>query len=351
MLSYATLQNRLLTVLNHKSRIVDEPKTIEKGDSLLRRVTCPNSDCRRSHRVPEALAGQAIACPDCGTNMRVPNSYGTNMYKKMGQYMMLGRIGQGASGSVFNGFDTKNDRPVAIKVLKSYPHRSSDALIRFYREARAAQELDHPHLVKVYDMGVDRDHHFLVMELIEGKTALSKLKRLGGIPAEEAVRYTIQVANAAEHALSSGIIHRDIKPSNILINNQGETKLADFGLAKVAGGEHLTLTGQSIGTPQYMAPEQIGGSRDIDHRADIYSLGVTLLHMLAAKSPYEGESAITILYDKKSEPVPSATEMGVSVSTELEAIIRRMCAKVVDERYQDYPSLIADLESVTFGQK
>jgi len=145
---------------------------------------------------------------------------------------MLGRIGQGASGTVFNGIDTKMDRPVAIKVLRSFPHRPSETLVRFYREARAAQKLDHPNLVKVYDMGVDKDHHFLVMELIEGETALSKLARLGGIPAEEAVGYTIQVANAAEHALSFEILHRDIKPSNILIDNQGQAKLADFGLAR-----------------------------------------------------------------------------------------------------------------------
>jgi len=115
-------------------------------------------------------------------------------------------------------------------------------------------------------------------------------------------------------------------------------------------GEQITLTRQSIGTPQYMAPEQIGSARDVDHRADIYSLGVTLLHMLAAKAPFEGESAITILYEKKDQPVPTTAEMGVSVSDKLESIIKRMCAKAIDERYQDYPTLIADLKSVTFGQ-
>lgn len=242
-------------------------------------------------------------------------------YDKLGPYEILARIGAGGMGEVWKARDTRLERIVAIKQLKS-EHSE-----RFKREARAIAALNHPHVCQVYDIGPD----YLVMEYVEG----TPLK--GPLAADEAIRLAIQIASALEDAHAKGIIHRDLKPGNILITQKGETKLLDFGLAKFedaapAGDETLTVglteVGVVIGTVAYMSPEQAQG-RAIDTRSDIFSFGLVLYEMLSGKRAFGGDTAMaTLMAIVRDEPPPLAAPRA------LERIVARCLAKQATERFQ-----------------
>jgi formylglycine-generating enzyme required for sulfatase activity len=205
--------------------------------------------------------------------------------------------------------------------------------------------LNHPNIVQVYDIGEDKGVHFFAMELVDGESLMSRLKRDGRIPLAEALGITAQVARALHNAHQHSIIHRDIKPDNILLTRSGQVKLADLGLAKSTKEEKgLTQTGAGMGTPYYMAPEQAEDSRSADHRADIYALGITLLHLLTGKRPYDGESAYSIILGHATRALPTGAQLGVALPEPVEALIQKMCAKKREERHQDYPSLLAEMD-------
>lgn len=266
----------------------------------------------------------------------------------LGHYTIQGRIGKGGMGEVLLGWDAALKRKVALKIIPpdmaAHPH----FIERFNREAQAVAALNHPNIINIYYFGQDAGRLFFAMEFVDGESVDRKVETLGRLDLIEAVRITIQAAEALRYASSRGIIHRDIKPSNLLIDKEGTVKLADFGLAKMTSGGvdgSLTTTGAIIGSPLFMSPEQAQG-RPVDFRSDMYSLGCTLFFLASGKPPYWGDSAISILVMHVQEPLPEPPILAGAVDGRLMQVIRRMMAKMPEGRHETYDELLAELKEV-----
>jgi len=222
---------------------------------------------------------------------------------------------------------------------------------RFIREARSAARLNHPNIVQGFDVGHAAGHYYFAMEFVDGSTVKEMIKSQGRLDEKTALNIIGAVARALEHAHKHGIIHRDIKPDNIMVTREGQVKLADLGLARSSEKpDTLTIEGTALGTPYYMAPEQVRGETDIDTRADIYALGATLYHTVTGEFPYAGPNASAIMARHLSDPVPSAREKNPGVSRATEELIQRMMAKERDERPQDPTELLADIRDALAGK-
>ncbi|HEX6315005.1 MAG TPA: serine/threonine-protein kinase, partial [Gemmatimonadaceae bacterium] len=210
-------------------------------------------------------------------------------------YRIIDKLGEGGMGIVYKAQDTRLERLVALKFLPHDLARSETARLRFVNEARAASSLNHPNVAVVYDVGETDAHSFIAMELVEGATLKEKLKgeRLG---IEQVLQLAMEVAEGLHAAHAKGIVHRDIKPENLLLTPDGHIKIMDFGIAKLGTNAHLTQTGTTLGTLAYMSPEQLL-SDQIDHRADLWSLGVVLYEMLAGEVPFRRDREAAILYE------------------------------------------------------
>jgi serine/threonine-protein kinase len=264
---------------------------------------------------------------------------------RIGDYELIGELGRGGMGVVFRARQVSLDRLVALKVIRGDGIMADEYVRRFQSEARAAGRLHHPGIVKVYDVGRDGPYHFFSMELIEGTTLADRSE--GALPtSDEAAELLSHVAAAVHAAHESGILHRDLKPSNILIDRGGHVRIADFGLAKLlAGAETLTGTGQVLGTPSYMAPEQARGEQErIDRRCDVYSLGAVLYTLLTGRPPFRGRSPIDTLIQVVHETPRPPQELNPAVAPALERICLKCLAKAPDDRYQSAESLRAAME-------
>jgi len=269
---------------------------------------------------------------------------------RLGNFMLLSRIGRGGMGVVFRAIQLTTGRHVALKILPRRLARDPGYVERFLREAQAAARLDHPNIVRAIDAGEAKGRFYFAMELVAGETLRERLRRLGRLPAREVVVIGRQVALALEHANARGIVHRDIKPANILVTPEGVVKLADLGLAKHAADDSITLDRAPIGTPLYMSPEQAKGHGDVDTRSDIYSLGATLYHAATGSPPFTAPNSTTIMTKHLFEkPVPPH-ERVAGTSEGLSLVILRMMAKRPADRYQSPTRLLADLERVADGR-
>jgi serine/threonine-protein kinase len=223
-------------------------------------------------------------------------------------HYQVGRVvGLGKWGVVFEAIDTRSDEWVALKLLHSHLEVDAVYLERFRREAELASRLQSPHAVAVLDFGVQDGHHFLVMPFADGES-LSAVLRSGPLGPAEALRIASEVASALEEAAALGVVHRDIKPANVMIAPDGAARVLDFGIARQAGRDTLTLTGAFIGTPAYVAPEAAGGRAE--HRSDLYSLGVMLFQMLTGSLPFEGP-VIELLRQHASTPARRSRARGL----------------------------------------
>jgi serine/threonine protein kinase len=254
------------------------------------------------------------------------------------RYRVLRELGRGGMGVVYQARQTVLDRPVVIKVISKFLVDHTDALERFRREARAAARLAHPNIVAAYDADQAGDLHFLVMEFVPGQSLAEVLHKRGPLPVAQACGYVRQAALGLQHAHERGMVHRDIKPQNLMLTPQGQVKILDFGLAKVASehgsGTGLTASGAYVGTPDYSAPEQATNARTADIRADLYSLGCTLYCLLAGRPPFHEETQVlTILAHLEKEPVPLA-RLRPDVPAALWAVVARLLAKDPARRYQ-----------------
>ncbi|MGC8640020.1 MAG: protein kinase domain-containing protein [Isosphaeraceae bacterium] len=250
------------------------------------------------------------------------------------RYLLLDLIGHGGMGRVYLARDTRLNRSVALKILA--PERMSNprAIARFQREARVGAQLQHENLVRIYDFGESNGRFFLVMEYIEGKTIGTLIGQQGAIPARTAAWLARQVALGLEHAHRKGLIHRDVNPYNVLVTHDGIAKLADLGLAiDLADEERVTREGATVGTFDYVAPEQARHSHSADIRSDIYSLGCTLYHMIAGQVPFPSPSLPEKLFAHQAlEPTPLG-EIIADVPPELVEVVSRMMRKQPEERY------------------
>jgi len=268
---------------------------------------------------------------------------------RIGRYVDLELLGQGGMGAVYRGRDPELDRPVAIKVmLDSTP----DFVARFRREAQAIAKLVHPHIVQVYDFGVDdAGNPYFVMELIEGRPLDKIVRAEGRLDAALAIGYARQAADGLAAAHRVGIVHRDVKPSNLIVDARGNVKLVDFGIARVStGGTALTGAAALMGTPGYMAPEQAQG-KPVDGRADIYALGLTLFEMLSGQAPYQAEDPISLVVKNMQEPLPDLRVRGLGVPDELVVLVEQMSAKSPDERLRSMEAVQAALDDVLMRLK
>jgi serine/threonine protein kinase len=252
----------------------------------------------------------------------------------VGKYRPIRRLGVGAMGTVYLCSQPGLERPVAVKVMIAGRHASTEQIIRFQREAWAAAQLTHPNVLQIYDLGNEGELNYLVMEYVDG-WSLDQLIGLPILTQERSLRLVAQVARALHSAHSQGIIHRDIKPSNILINREGQPKLADFGLAKsLQDSQDLSGSGDIIGTPRYMSPEQaLAVPSDVDHRADLYSLGAVMYEMLTGLPPVDGPNALTILRNLiDEEPLPVRAR-NPEIPEEVAATCERAMARDKDARF------------------
>ncbi len=269
--------------------------------------------------------------------------------QSLGRYHILEQIGEGGMATVYKAYDTRLERDVAIKILRTdqfAPAVLERILKRFEREAKALAKLSHPNIVKVHDYGEHEGAPYLVLEFLPGGTLKQKLGQ--HIPWREAVRLILPVAHALEYAHDNGVIHRDIKPSNILLTHKGSPLLSDFGIAKLLENEDtqtLTASGVGIGTPEYMAPEQ-GVGQESDGRADIYSLGIVLYELITGRKPFEGNTPMAIILKQMSEPLPKPTRYVKDLPRAVESLLSKALAKQPENRFADMSVFVSTLEEL-----
>ena len=255
-------------------------------------------------------------------------------------------IGGGGMGAVFRGLDMRLDRVVAVKVIPA-SKRDPETLRRFRLEAQAAARLDHPNIARVYYVGEAEQWNYIVFEFIDGINVRDLVERSGVLSVDDAVYYTRQVAEALQHAQDRDVVHRDIKPSNVLVTAGGIAKVVDMGLARDTSMDKstadATASGMTLGTFDYIAPEQARNPRDADVRSDIYSLGCTLFYMLTGSPPFPDGTALQKLLNHGSQPPPDPRSWRGDLSDELVEIIKKMMAKKPGERYQRPEELVNDL--------
>jgi serine/threonine protein kinase/tetratricopeptide (TPR) repeat protein len=261
---------------------------------------------------------------------------------KLGPYEIHSPLGAGGMGEVYRARDTKLGRDIALKVLPAEMAQDPERLARFRREAKALAQLDHPNIVTIHSVEESDGVHFLTMQLVEGQP-LDRLIPKGGLPVEQIVEIASALGDALAAAHEKGIVHRDLKPANVMVTNDGRVKVLDFGLAKDVRGANLgdaTLTSASqtqvgvvMGTPAYMSPEQTSG-RPLDHRTDIFSLGVVLHEMTTGRRPFEGTSSAELVSAILRDTPPSVTDMRPDLPSDLARIIRRCLEKDPRHRVQ-----------------
>ncbi len=252
-----------------------------------------------------------------------------------GRYVVDGQIGHGGMATVWRARDTVLDRMVALKRLRTGLRDDAESMARFLREARAVVRLSHPGVVRLLDRGEDAEGPYLVMELVDGEDLKARIAREGPLPPGEAARICAQVASTLSYAHSQGVIHRDIKSQNVLIDAEGNVKLADFGIAhllEVSTESGLTRSGMMVGTSDYLAPEQAQG-RTVDGRADIYALGIVLWECLTGELPFPGENFVTVAMRQINDPLPDPRELVPNVPRRLAAAVLRATQKNPDARY------------------
>ncbi len=267
--------------------------------------------------------------------------------EKVGRYEIRGELGRGAMGRVFRGFDPQLGREVAIKMIATAlaggdGKESDEIAARFLREARVAARLQHPGVVAVFDAGREGDSLYLVMELVEGETLAERLSR-GAFPSnEEALEIAAQSAEALAAAHATQIVHRDIKPGNLMITPRGRVKVADFGVAKAVGeSTELTRTGMMVGSPAYMAPEQVKG-HSLDGRSDLFSLGVVLFEMLLRRKPFPADTVTSLVYQILHEDPMADAAITASLPAGVAEFLRRALAKEPAERIEDATTFAAE---------
>jgi serine/threonine-protein kinase len=265
-------------------------------------------------------------------------------------YQLLTRLGSGAMGSVYKAQHLKLDIPVALKVLRVDLAKSRTQIERLKREARLAARLNHPNIVRSLDVGESYGFHYFAMEYVDGATVRQRLHR-ARLREKDALRIVRDVARALEHAHENGVVHRDVKPANIMLTRDGIVKLADFGLARGKEPSELTLDQSSIGTPQYLAPEQARRGSDATGRSDLFSLGASLYHMVTGRPPFSGENLGEIFQKVLACDFDPPESIVPDLSLDTIYLIHRLMRANPRQRYGSATELLADLERVESGQR
>jgi serine/threonine-protein kinase len=285
--------------------------------------------------------------------------YHSNVLKKLGVhtspipgYTVQAKIGQGGMGIVYKATQTSVNRVVAIKILSGQATKDKTFVARFLQEAQSAAHLNHKNLISAIDVGVSNGIYYFVMEYVTGKSCRDMMNAAKGPLTEaQSLQIAVQMAEVLDHIHQHKMVHRDIKPENILVTNEGVVKLCDLGLAKTTTSTEQSLTqeGLAVGTPYFMSPEQIRGDKDVDIRADLYSLGATLFFLLTGKHPYEGKSAAETMSMHLKEAVPDPRKLNPQIREDLGWLIHKLMAKDRAQRYQTPAELLEDLKKIQSG--
>lgn len=307
-----------------------------------------DSNARRAAQEPWDTQIRRLFPPRDTPPSRLPSVTGI----RLGHFEIEERIARGGMGTVFRALDTRLDRVVALKVLSQEQLRDPASIQRFQNEARAAAKLDHENIARVYFIGEDRGVHFIAFEYVRGTTVREAIAAKGQLSQDEAVNYTLQTAEALRHTDIAGVVHRDIKPSNLIVTPSGRVKLVDLGLARQTDPNQdaeLTVTGTTLGTFDYISPEQARDPRNVDVRSDIYSLGCTLFHMLTGSPPYPRGTTVDKLVQHSTGRPPDPAEVNPRISPRLSLVVQRMMAANPDERYPTPQALMDDLSEIAEG--
>ena len=258
------------------------------------------------------------------------------------RYEIIRTIGEGGMANVYLGYDTILDRNVAIKVLRGDLSSDEKFVRRFQREALSASSLSHPNIVEVYDVGEDNGLYYIVMEYIDGKTLKQLLKKRGSLTLSEAIDIMLQITDGMAHAHDSYIVHRDLKPQNIMIKDDGQIKITDFGIAMALNATQLTQTNSVMGSVHYLPPEQAAG-KGCTIQSDIYSMGIIFYELLTGELPFKGDSAVEIALKQMKDPLPDVHKMNKDIPQSIENIILKATAKNPKNRYQNVREMYQDL--------
>src|SRR5271165_2679733 len=259
-----------------------------------------------------------------------------------GRYEIMGVLGQGGMGAVYQARDRELDRLIALKVIRPELATDPSILQRFKQELILARNITHKNVVRIYDLGESDGIRFITMEYVDGDDLRTLLRRHGKFSAQEAIGMVEQVCRALDAAHSEGVIHRDLKPQNIMRDGQGRLVVMDFGLARSLGDSGMTQTGAIVGTMEYMSPEQAMGST-LDQRSDIFSVGLIFFELLTAKAPYKADTAIASLMKRTREEAQSASDVDASVPKSLSAIVSRCLEREPANRYHSAVELLQQL--------
>jgi len=264
-------------------------------------------------------------------------------YPSLGKYQIIEEIGRGGMGAVYKAYDPFLDRTVAIKVLAPHLVWEKDFIERFMREARAAAQLQHSHIIPVHDVGQEGNNYYFVMAYLPGQSLKQRIAQKGRLEPAEALLILQQLAAALDYAHSKNLVHRDVKPGNVMFNELGEVVLTDFGIVKAAQEVKLTATGAAMGTAEYMAPEQVEG-KPVDARTDQYALGIIAFEMLTGRVPFEGETVTAVLHKQVYEPPPSILAFCPDLPRAVEGVMNRALSKPPDKRYASCGEFVKALE-------
>ncbi|QLL10287.1 serine/threonine protein kinase [Mycobacterium vicinigordonae] len=262
-----------------------------------------------------------------------------------GRYLVQETIASGGTSTVYRGVDTRLDRPVALKVMDPRYAADRQFLTRFQLEARTVARLKNPGLVAVYDQGQDGRHPFLVMELIEGGTLRELLNERGPMPPHAVVAVLRPVLGGLSAAHRAGLVHRDIKPENVLISDDGEVKIADFGLVRAVAAAGITSTSVILGTAAYLSPEQVRDG-NAGPRSDVYSVGILTYELLTGRTPFAGDTALSVAYQRLEQDVPSPSTVIDGVPTQFDDFVACATARDPAQRYADSIEMAADVDAI-----
>lgn len=267
-------------------------------------------------------------------------------------YQILNKCGAGAMAVVYRAKQLSLNRTVAVKVLPKRLSKNAEFVERFYREGRAAAQLNHPNIVQAIDVSEANGFHYFVMEFVEGCTVYDEVAEGKVYSEREAVDIVTQITRALLHAHERGFIHRDVKPKNVMLTKERVAKLADMGLARETTDHQAALAeaGRAYGTPYYIAPEQIRGEVDIDPRADLYSLGAMFYHMVTGRVPFEGPTPSAVMHKHLKTPLTPPDHLNTSLSSGCGVMIEMLLAKDREDRYPSARELLTDLERLARGE-
>lgn len=322
----------------------EDVKALKERLENLEALMC-RLDAEINDQIEHSLSGGRILTGkgDAGVS-RMPTTFLNIASALEGRYQVLRELGRGGMGIVFQAQDKQLNEPVAIKILSPILSNNAEGLARLQREVSAARRITHPNVIRIHDISEVNGLHFVSMEYFQGQVLKDYIKQNG--PASQLLGFNIasQICDGLEAAHRQGVIHRDLKSQNVIINNANQIKIIDFGLAHASHMEGMTATGLILGTPEYMAPEQVAGKK-VDERADIYALGIILFELFTGKVPFTGDSAIAVGFRQIKEAPPAPSSFNPQVSKELDAAILKALNKDPLQRYRSVGEMKAALEA------